>query len=98
MDKDLHRQHIELQLPGLEDQPLWKDYGLIISVPCVPVTGSTVGITYRCIDHVNYLAWERRECVLDQNTHVRFDALPALLDDAYQEYQNKVWRQIDPFL
>lgn len=92
------RKWLEQQLPGLEDQPLWVDLGLIISVPLHNRPGLTNVITVRRLDHLNYLNFHGRSCTLDTNTGIPIEDLPGALDDEIAEYQGKVFGYIHPFI
>lgn len=92
------RKWLEQQLPGFEDQPLWVDLGLVISVPLDYRPGLTNVVTVRRIDHLNFLDFHRRTCTVDQNTSLALATLPAALEDAIQEYQEEVFRQAHPFM
>lgn len=95
---DKGREWLEQQLPGLEDSPLWKDFALIISVPLDVRAGLTNNVTVRRLDHVNYLDFDRRTCVLDMNTGISMSALPGLLESAIEDYQQEVFGQLHPFI
>lgn len=98
MTKDKGREWLEQQLPGLEDEPLWVDRALIISVPLDVRPGLTNVITVRRLDHINYLDFDRRTCTLDRNTGLSLASLPQSLDECIRTYHVEILGDVHPFM
>lgn len=92
------RDWMEQQLPGLEDQVLWRDFAFVVSIPADFRPGFTNKVNVRLLDHDNYLEFDRRTLTRDTTIGIDISALPKYLDDEFADFHDRVWECLKPFV